>query len=358
MRAHAGTADFTSALYLGLRHATPCLRPWTALTTGGPAALGLPPPARGVAAGLAALVGSETAILAPSTLHALWDTIAAWPPGAAWLLDAGAYPTSAAAVLLGRARAPIELVGHYDTASVGAAAHRLVAAGRRPVLLLDATCPSCGRLAPLRRIVEVVGAADGALVVDDTQALGILGAAPDKDHPWGIGGGGLARFVGILPGPAPVVVVASLAKGFGAPLAVVAGPRSLLARIEAAGPSRIHSSPPSAAHAAAAERALRVNHVDGERVRRRLLRRVTHLRRLAAVHGVPLVPSSLPTQLMPLPRSRLPAARLALAEAGVRAPIVARRCSRGAGVALLVTVDHGPDDIQRAVRALARITWA
>ena len=60
--------DFTSALYLSMGHASHRLPPWERLTTGRPAALAEPALADSVAAQLAALMGCETAVLAPSTL--------------------------------------------------------------------------------------------------------------------------------------------------------------------------------------------------------------------------------------------------------------------------------------------------
>jgi 8-amino-7-oxononanoate synthase len=61
--------DFTSVLYLGIRHAHHTLRPWAQLTTGRPAALEPAPQAVAVAQDLARLLGCERAVLAPSTLH-------------------------------------------------------------------------------------------------------------------------------------------------------------------------------------------------------------------------------------------------------------------------------------------------
>ena len=65
--------DFTSALYLGLRHPSRSLRAWPALTAGQPAALESPARRFGVARQLAALQGCERATLLPSTLHLFWD---------------------------------------------------------------------------------------------------------------------------------------------------------------------------------------------------------------------------------------------------------------------------------------------
>ena len=65
--------DFTSALYLGLRHSHGALRPWAQLTTGRPAALEPAPEAVALAQDLAQFLGRERATLAPSTLHLFWD---------------------------------------------------------------------------------------------------------------------------------------------------------------------------------------------------------------------------------------------------------------------------------------------
>ena len=67
--------DFTSALYLGLRHPSPSLRPWPGLTTGKPAALQPAPGSAAIAGEFAALVGCERATPAASTLHLFWDLL-------------------------------------------------------------------------------------------------------------------------------------------------------------------------------------------------------------------------------------------------------------------------------------------
>ena len=87
--------DFTSALYLGFRHACGDLTPWASLTAGKPAALFEPDLAREIGANTAALQGCEAGLVAPSTLHLYWDLFG-------WLshhairiyLDGGAYPIS------------------------------------------------------------------------------------------------------------------------------------------------------------------------------------------------------------------------------------------------------------------------
>ena len=53
--------DFTSALYLGLRHPSASLAPWSALSLGQPAALQEAPAATALAARLARLQGCDAA---------------------------------------------------------------------------------------------------------------------------------------------------------------------------------------------------------------------------------------------------------------------------------------------------------
>jgi 8-amino-7-oxononanoate synthase len=87
------TLDFTSALYLGCRHAHGALRPWAQLTTGRPAALERAPEAERIAAALAQLMRLERAALAPSTLHLYWDLFDVLArDGIAIYADASGYP--------------------------------------------------------------------------------------------------------------------------------------------------------------------------------------------------------------------------------------------------------------------------
>ena len=113
--------DFTSALYLGMRHPGRSLRPWVQLTTGRPAALASPPSASAVAEHLAALQGCEAATLVPSTLHLFWDlfTILANERIAIYM-DAGTYAIVKWAVERAAARGtPVRIFRHHDPDALG-----------------------------------------------------------------------------------------------------------------------------------------------------------------------------------------------------------------------------------------------
>lgn len=343
--------DFGSALYLGLRHPSRSLRPWDRLTTGAPAALGEPPAARRVAAALAALQGCQAAVMARSTLHAFLDCFAVLGAAARpVLVDGGAYPIAGwGAAAAGARPAPF---AHHDPADLRRRLARLPRSRPGPLVVADGVCPGCGGVAPLADYLELSRGHGGLLLVDDTQALGVLGNRRDGAGPYGAGGGGSLPFAGVA-GP-QLVCVASLAKGFGVPVAVVAGGRRLVARLAALAPGRSHTSPPSAADLHAAEAALAANRRVGDRLRRRLAGLVLRLRRRLAEWGIAATGGLFPVQHLPAMPAGV-AVRLAeaLADRGVRAVLQHHRCRPGATVTLLVTARHTPGDIDAAAAAAA-----
>jgi 8-amino-7-oxononanoate synthase len=339
--------DFTSSLYLGLRHASGSLEPWSSLTTGVPAALRAPPQSDAVARSLAALVGTERAVLYPSTLHAFCDLLALLGRDDVELvMEAGSYPIAAWALERAAARG-------VTTSVVSDVTGAFATVRRRPVLIADGVRTGRDRQPPIRRWLDLTRSRGGLLVLDDTQALGVLGTQPRADSPYGDGGGGSVRHAGVRADGA--VVVASLAKAFGAPVAVVAGPALLVERLVQEGETRMHSSPPSAAAIAATAAALRINARAGDMLRGRLASRVRRLRDRAREQGLIMRGGLLPFQTLALEPAAAVAAHERLAHAGVRA--VLHRDARGAPtLSFLVTAAHSPTDIDRAVEALTTAT--
>ena len=292
--------DFTSVLYLGFRHSARSLRPWSQLTTGVPAALDEPDRVRTVAARLAGLQGCRQATLGTSTLHLFWDlfTILARKPIAIYL-DSGVYPIARWGVERAAARgASVHCFPHQDADALRRLLRR-GSGGRQPVVVTDGVCAACGCVTPIASYHEAVRGEGGLLVLDDTQALGILGHSPGRVTPYGLGGGGSLRHQKIA---APdVLAVSSLAKGFGAPLAVLSGSRKMVRRFEAMSETRIHTSPPSAAAVHAAEHALRLNATEGDALRARLARRVQLFRYLLAEAGLAADGWMFPVQTLRLP---------------------------------------------------------
>jgi 8-amino-7-oxononanoate synthase len=347
--------DFTSALYLGFRHPSVTLAPWPALTLGVPAALEELPEAGVLAAGLARLTGVEAGLLFPSTLHLFRDLFAAVAgPGSILLVDAKAYPIArwgAEAVRLDGTAC--ESYPHHDTNALAKQARRTFRAGLRPVVVTDGLCPACGRLAPLPELARIAAEHDGRLVIDDTQGLGIVGAPAGRGAALGLGGGGTLAWYGLS---APHIFSgSSLAKGFGAPLAVLLGPASILGRMANEAATRIHCSPPPAAAIAAARAALTLNETAGDLLRARLSRRVAHLRQgLHRIGARLLSVLPLPMQSIALPAQSARNTLAALQTRGMRV-LITEGCGHRLALTVILTAQHTNADVDRLIGALASV---
>ncbi|WP_052140302.1 aminotransferase class I/II-fold pyridoxal phosphate-dependent enzyme [Janthinobacterium lividum] len=334
--------DFTSALYLGMRHPAPALAPWSSLSLGQPAALQEPPGAQALAASLAALQGCEAACVLPSTLHLFWDLFGMLAgERLVILVDGGSY----AIARWGAERAQaLGLPLHLFPSGEMAALRQLAAAwgrqGRRPLILADGYVPGSEQVLPLAGYAALACQGGGYLLLDDTQVLGVAGTA----------GGGSVRLHG-LPGGydkggGHVIVGASLAKGFGVPLAVLAGSRKLLRRFAAHSQTRVHASPPSAAVLAAARRALALNARHGDALRARLADRVAQWRTGMAAAGIACRGGSFPVQRLP-GRAHL---RQALRAAGVLA--LAQAGDGPGALTFLLRADQTPRQLEQAMGLL------
>jgi 8-amino-7-oxononanoate synthase len=330
--------DFTSALYLGLEHASWNLPGWERLTLGKPAVLREIPEALQAQRELAALTGCERVALGPSTLHLFCDLFALLSRRKVEIwIDEATYPiarwgTDRAAA----AGAPVRTFARHDPAAL---CRELRASARAaPVIITDGYDPLKGAFAPLGDYAAYAHNADGLLVVDDTQALGILGR----------GGGGSLREFDLRC--SRIVVVSSLAKALGAPVAMLGGSEAFVHWFLANSETLVLCSPPSAAAVAAALEALRINRRCGDALRCSLRERVLRFRR-----GVPellAVESLFPLQSIRLPR-RMDALAVyrALFARGIRA-VLHRGVHGDPRIAFVLTTRHSLCEIDRAAASL------
>ena len=346
--------DFTSALYLGMRHTSGSLRPWEQLTTGAPAALAAPPGAGNIASRLTALIGCDRATLAPSTLHLFWDLFGMLgADGIAVYMDAGVYPIARWGIERAAARgAPLHTFPHDDVAALRSLLRQNRNSRLRPVVVTDGFCPGCGVHAPIAAYLESVRAYGGQLIIDDTQALGIFGHSSGVDAPYGLGGGGSLRRWNT--GGPDVIVISSLAKGFGVPMAVLAGSGTMIDRFEERSETRVHCSPPSIAALHAAEHALNINDQQGDALRLRLAQGVRHFRRRLAQVGLAAAEGLFPVQTLKLtPAVDAIALHDRLLERGIKTVLHHGRNGTGPRVSFIITARHSMTEIDRAVIALA-----
>lgn len=326
--------DLTSGHFLGLSPAAVVSGP---LTTGRPAVVGEPPLTSHVAARLARSVGQADAVLARSSLHALIDAVSVRPPGATLLVDEAIYPVGRWAVDAAAGEGgTVCTFRHQDPHD----ARRVARQSRGPVVVVtDGLCGSCLRPAPLRALAAVAGARDGHLVVDDSLAAGV--------GPGGVGSPGW-----LMPRPDRFVWVASLAKGYAAPVAAAAGPTDLIERIRVDGPTRMHSGPPSSCDADALRQVLADPTVPQRRAR--LRRQVVVLR--DEMERLGLAPLGVPFPVVCTEGGRNDPLELQrrLAALGVRTLATRGRCTGRPTLTLCLRADLATCEVDHVVRALGR----
>lgn len=337
-------ADFTSALYLGMRHPAQSLPAWDELTLGKPAALEPVPGEPELGGALARLMDCEAACLLPSSLHLFWDLFG-WLARArvALLVDSAAYPVARWGAERASAQGvPVQCFGHCNAAQAAAMAQRIRERGRRPVILSDGYTPGDAAAPPLAAYADIADSSGGLLLLDDTQALGVLGVE---------GGGSVAEH-GL--GGGPVLVGASLAKGFGAPLAVLAGPRKMLGSFMAASATRVHCSPPSVAAIAAGRCALEANRRVGRTLRKRLRERIAQLQAALAARGIACMGGEFPVQRILLPPSCDGAAlRSGLSLAGTE--VLLQGTPARQILTLLLRADHSAQQVACVARSIGQL---
>ncbi len=346
--------DFTSALYLGMQHPSWSLRPWPQLTTGAPSALVAPPGAEAVAAGLAELMGCQGAVLAPSTLHVALDLFAQLARERIIIfMDAEVYPITRWGVERAACRGvPVRTLPHHGARSLRRqlreAAGGTRTRARRPVVVTSGFCPGCGRFAPLQDYLAGARAYGGSLVLDDTQALGILAMVPARVRR--MGGVAGARCTGTDVADTDVLSFGSLAKGFGVPVAVLAGSQDAVWRFERESQTRVHCSPPSVAVVQAACHALALNRRCGETLRGRLVERVKQFRARLAEAGLGASGGLFPVQtLKPMPGIDPHALHGRLERRGIQTVLHSKPDGNGARLGFILTARHSPEEIDAAV---------
>jgi len=345
--------DFTSSLYLGLWHASYSLPPWKQLTVGKPAALAPPPGAVRVADRLARLIGCERATLAPSTLHLFWDLFGVLSgDGIAIYMDASVYPIAQWGIERAAARGvPLHTFPHHDVDALRRWLQQNNHRRLQPIVVTDGFCPGCGRHAPLTAYLDSVRAYGGRIIIDDTQALGIFGHAAGADAPYGRHGGGSLSWYNI--GGDDVIVIGSLAKSFGVPIAVLAGNHAMIARFEQQSETRVHCSPPSIAAVHAAEHTLNVNNQHGDALRLRLAYRVRHFRNRLAMAGVAAIGGLFPVQTLRLECDvDVIGLHAQLLDHGIKTLLHHGRNGNRPRISFIVTVRHRLAEIDRAVNGV------
>ena len=341
--------DFTSALYLGFEHPYNQLHPWRKLSFGKPAVLKETYTVKQAGHILARLQGQETALLAPSTLHLFWDLMGLFHHDRYVLLvDSHLYPVAKAGV--DRAKSlGIEIVhySHQNQDHLRALMKNKRFRAKRPVVITDGWCPRCGKPAPLVDYLDILRPFRGILIIDDTQALGIFGHKIRDGLSYGYGGGGLIPWTGIYG--ENVIVISSLAKGLGVPVAVISASQKWIERFENKSLTRMNFSPVSNAHLSATVNAIKLNEKKGESARRQLYKNVEFFRRLLSDQGIRLKGGIFPVQSWELDSQREAIGlHFQMKKKGITTAVAAPHLNRKNALLFLIRANHSIDEIERS----------
>lgn len=258
--------DFTSSLYLGwsANH----LQEKLPITDGKPSILQQNALKNKLEYQLKIFTGSEAIHVAPSTLHIFTDLVGMLhPPKHVLLCDQQMYPAFDSAKEQAKGRG-IQLVHtqHYSPRNL-AKAIRKYAKGKIPVMISTGFSTNSGKKLPIQGFLKVLAPYQGWLIIDDTQAFGLLGPK----------GKGILGTPNLRRKP-KLLVVNSMAKAFGVPIAFLAGSSSFLKKYKRNARSETYNSPVSNWHLNAALQMLSKNQIEGDQARKLIHRKVKYVK--------------------------------------------------------------------------------
>ena len=347
--------NLASSCYLGMDHSSDQVGSWTNLTNGRPASLEEAPGTEELSRRLADLIGCERAVIASSTLHLFWDLFGCLADReTAILMDSNIYSVARWGVERAAGLGvSVRIFQHHDPFDLQSQVHRVINDGQRPVVVADGFCVTCGCSAPITECLDAIQDFGGQLILDDTQALGILGSSPSVSQPFGLGGGGSLRSNSIAN--SSVIVVSSLAKGFGVPIACMAGSARLIDWFLSRSETRSACSQPCSPVIHAAEHALWVNETDGELLRSLLADNVRHFQNRLRDIGIAVEGGNFPVQTIPpIPGINAQQLHAKLNESRIQTVLVDRHDTQDVGVGCLITANHVPTDLDIVAEAVNR----
>ena len=151
-----------------------------------------------------------------------------------------------------------------------------------------------------------------------------------------------------------VVLVCSMAKAFGVPLAVLSGPAGLVERYEERSETRVHCSPPATATLYAAKHALDMNRKVGDAARFRLAQLVRHFRRQMKEKGLASAGGLFPVQTLTLHSTAdAPTIHERLLGWGIRSVLTRSREDSVPRLSFLITSRHSKGQLERATDVIS-----
>jgi myxalamid-type polyketide synthase MxaB len=224
---------------------------------------------------LAQMVGAAETLVFPSISLLHLGVLPALAGGNGVILtDAAAHYSIAEACMRARADGTewIEF-RHNDIADLESKLAKYARA-RTKIIATDGVYSMGSPNPPLPEYARLAGKYNATVYVDDAHGFGIVGAAPDEDMPYGYGGVGIVRHLGLDCHADRIIYVAGLSKAFSSYAAfVTCWDEKMKMMLQTSGPY-VFSGPTAVACLATALAGLRLNKRDGD-ARRRQVHRLT-----------------------------------------------------------------------------------
>jgi 8-amino-7-oxononanoate synthase len=337
---------FVGANYLGLQPTTVAL---SGFGLSVPRAIAVHAETTQLESAIARLVSCESALLSASTLQALCDVVGVVGTGGSLLIDEDAYPLTRAAAERARGLGITTMVARLrDVRKLD----RLLSRSPHPRLVICESLVLPGIMSPLPAWIRLCETHGATLALDDTQGFGLLGRAPSEGNPFGIGGTGSLDFLDCAR-RSNVLLVSSLSKAFGVPLAFTAGRSRVIEALRQRGLGPWSSSQPDLASVRLALQALAWNAREGDCTRRVVADIVREFRATLHTRGMGLFPVQ-SWYFRSTDKARLLSARLY--EQGIWAMLHPNPPERPgcAAIRFFLTAAHRNPELTRAMAAITR----
>lgn len=152
------------------------------------------------------------------------------------------------------------------------------------IIAVDGVYSMSGEFPPLPEMSALAKKYNALLYVDDAHGVGVIGANPTEDMPYGFGGSGIVKYFGLGYEEDRIIYVGGLSKSFSSYGAYISCfDKAMKARLSLAGPF-IFSGPSPVASLASALAGLKVNRLEGDQMRRQVYQ-LTH-KLVAAAKGM------------------------------------------------------------------------
>jgi len=235
---------------------------------------------------LAAMVGAQETLVFPSISLLHLGVLPALTGGQGVILtDASAHYSIAEACMRAQADGTewVEF-RHNDIDDVAAKLARYPR-NKTKIIATDGVYSMGSANPPLAAYARLAREYNATVYVDDAHGFGIVGAAPDADLPYGYGGNGLVRHLGLDYEQDRIIYVAGLSKAFSSYAAfVTCRDEKMKMMLQTSGPY-VFSGPTAVACLASALAGLRLNRKDGDARRRHIHRLTSRLVREAREIG-------------------------------------------------------------------------